>query len=165
MRKTLVLGLALMALVAACGTDEEQEDAAGATTALTDTGALTETDELLEEAEDALNDARTLDLKEQNNSGITGTVEFSPTSEGKVEVEIELDGSEGGPHPAHVHAGSCADLDPAPKWPLNNVVDGQSKTTIDVDLSELTAQEYAVNVHDSPENADLYVACADLRNQ
>lgn len=165
MRKTLVLGLALMALAAACGTDEEQEDAAGATTVLTDTGALTETDELLEEAEEALEDALTLDLQEQNDSGITGTVAFSPTSDGSVEVEIELEGSDGGPHPAHVHPGSCADLDPAPKWPLTNVVDGKSKTTIDVDLGELTAQEYAVNVHDSPENADLYVACADVRNQ
>ena len=165
MRKTLVLGLALMALAAACGTDEEREDAAGATTALTDTAGLTDTDELLEEAEDALEDALTLDLQEQNNSGITGTVEFSPTSDGTVEVEIELDGSDGGPHPAHIHPGSCADLDPAPKWPLTNVVDGRSETTVDADLSELTAQEYAVNVHDSPENADLYVACADVRNQ
>jgi hypothetical protein len=163
-RKTLALGLALVALAAACGTDEEQEDAAGATTALTDTG-LTDTDELLDEAEEALEDALTLDLREQNNSGITGTVEFSPTSEGTVEVEIELDGSDGGPHPAHIHPGSCADLDPVPKWPLTNVVDGKSKTTIDADLGELTAQEYAVNVHDSPENADLYVACADVRNQ
>lgn len=165
MRTTLVLGLALMALVAGCGTDEEQEDAAGATTALTDTGALTETDDLLDEAEEALEDALTLELREQNDSGITGKVEFSPTSEGTVEVEVELEGSDGGPHPAHIHPGSCADLDPAPKWPLNNVVDGRSKTTIDADLSELTAQEYAVNVHDSPENADLYVACADVRNQ
>jgi hypothetical protein len=163
-RKTLVLGLALVALAAACGTDEEQEDAAGATTALTDTG-LTDTDELLDDAEEALEDALTLDLREQNNSGITGKVEFSPTSEGTVEVEIELDGSQGGPHPAHVHPGSCAQLDPVPKWPLNNVVNGRSKTTIDVDLGELTAQEYAVNVHDSPQNADLYVACADVRNQ
>ena len=104
-------------------------------------------------------------MQEQNNSGITGTVEFSPTSDGTVEVEIELDGSDGGPHPAHIHPGSCADLDPAPKWPLTNVVDGRSETTVDADLSELTAQEYAVNVHDSPENADLYVACADVRNQ
>lgn len=165
MRKTFALGLALMALAAGCGTDEEQDDAAGATTVLTDTGMLTETDDLLDEAEEALEDALTLDLQEQNNSGITGTVEFSPTSEGTVEVEIELDGSDGGPHPAHVHPGSCADLDPAPKWPLTNVVDGKSKTTIDAELSELTAQEYAVNVHDSPENADLYVACADVRNQ
>jgi hypothetical protein len=163
-RKTLVLGLALVALAAACGTDEEQEDAAGATTALTDTG-LTDTDELLDEAQEALEDALTLDLQEQNNSGITGTVKFGPTSEGTVEVEIELDGSGAGPHPAHIHPGSCADLDPVPKWPLENVVNGRSKTTVDADLSELTAQEYAVNVHDSPENADLYVACADVRNQ
>ena len=165
MRRTFVLGLALMALAAGCGTDEEQDDAAGATTVLTDTGMLTETDDLLDEAEEALEDALTLDLQEQNNSGITGTVAFSPTSDGTVEVEIELDGSDGGPHPAHIHPGSCADLDPAPKWPLTNVVDGKSKTTIDAALSELTAQEYAVNVHDSPENADLYVACADVRNQ
>ena len=164
MRKTLVLGLALMALAAACGTDEEQDDAAGATTALTDTG-ITDTDDLLDDAQDALKDALTLDLQEQNDSGITGTVAFTPTTDGKVEVEIELDGSEGGPHPAHIHPGSCADLDPVPKWPLRNVVDGKSKTTIDVDLSELTAQEYAVNVHDSRENLDLYVACADVRNQ
>ena len=164
MRKTLVLGLALMALAAGCGTDEEQEDAAGATTVLTDTG-ITNTDDLLDDAQDALKDALTLDLQEQNDSGITGTVAFTPTSDGKVEVEIELDGSEGGPHPAHIHPGSCADLDPVPKWPLRNVVDGKSKTTIDVDLSELTAQEYAVNVHDSRENLDLYVACADVRNQ
>ena len=126
---------------------------------------LTDTDELLEDAKDALEDALTLDLQEQNNSGITGTVAFSPTSEGRIEVEIEVDGSEGGPHPAHIHPGSCADLDPVPKWPLRNVVDGKSKTTIDAELSELTAQEYAVNVHDSLQNADLYVACADVRNQ
>src|SRR5687767_11893635 len=154
-----------MALAAACGTDEEQEDAAGATTALTDTTVLTETDDLLEEAKDALEDALTLDLQEQNDSGITGTVAFSPTSEGRIEVEIEVDGSDGGPHPAHIHPGSCADLDPTPKWPLRDVVDGKSKTTIDADLRELTAGEHAVNVHDSTENLDLYVACADVRNQ
>jgi hypothetical protein len=94
---------------------------------------------------------------------ITGGVGFSPTSEGSLEVDVELDGSDGGPHPAHIHPGSCADLDPTPQWPLDDVVDGRSKTTIDVGLGELTAQEYAVNVHESPENADVYVACADVR--
>ena len=164
MRKTIALGLALVALAAACGSDDDEDDAAGATTALTDTG-LTDTDDLAEDAEDLLEGALTLDLQEQNDSGITGEVEFSPTSEGEVEVEIELDGSEGGPHPAHIHPGSCADLDPTPAFPLTDVVDGRSETTVDVDISELTAQEYAVNVHESAENADVYVACADVRNQ
>ena len=165
MKKTIALGLALVALAAACGGDDDEDDAAGATTALTDTG-LTDTDDLLDDAEDALDDVSfTLDLEEQNNSGITGEVEFSPTSEGAVEVEIEVDGSDGGPHPAHIHAGSCAELDPNPAFPLADVVDGRSETTVDVDVGELTAQEYAVNVHESPENADVYVACADIRNQ
>ena len=164
MRTTIALVLALLAVAAGCGSDEDQEDAAGATTALTDTG-LTDTDDLAEDAEDALEGALTLELQEQNNSGITGEVEFSPTSEGEVEVEIEVDGSEGGPHPAHIHKGSCANLDPTPAFPLEDVVDGESRTTVDVDVSELTASEYAVNVHESPENADVYVACADIRNQ
>ena len=82
-----------------------------------------------------------------------------------MEVEIELDGSDGGPHPAHIHEGSCADLDPEPAFPLEDVVDGRSETTVDVDLSELTLNEYAVNVHESPENSANYVACADVRNQ
>ena len=158
MRKAIALGLALVALAAACGGDDDEDDAAGATTALTDTGVTDDADDLLEEA-------LTLDLQEQNDSGITGEVQFSPTSDGDVEVEIELDGSEGGPHPVHIHEGSCADLNPQPAFPLTDVVDGRSETTVDVDFSELTAQEYAVNVHESAENADVYVACADVRNQ
>ena len=160
MRKLIALGLALVALTAACGSDDDEDDAAGATTALTDTEGLTD------ELDDALEDAAlTLDLQEQNDSGITGTATLSPTSDGEVEVEIELDGSEGGPHPAHIHEGTCADLNPAPAFPLTDVVDGRSETTVDVDISELTASEYAVNVHESAENADVYVACADVRNQ
>jgi hypothetical protein len=148
---------------AGCGSDDEQDEAREATTVLTNT--TTDTDEALDEAEEALEDALTLDLQEQNNSGITGTVAFGPTSEGTVEVEIELDGSSGGPHPAHIHPGSCANLDPVPKWPLENVVNGRSKTEIEVSTEDLLAGEYAVNVHESPENADNYVACADVRNQ
>jgi hypothetical protein len=158
-----ILTLAAVTL-SGCGSDEDEEEAREATTALTDT-SLTDTEEALDEAEEALEEALTLDLQEQNNSGITGTVKFEPTSEGTVEVEIELDGSSGGPHPAHVHPGSCADLDPTPKWPLENVVNGRSKTEIEVSTDDLFAGEYAVNVHESPENADNYVACADVRNQ
>jgi len=155
----IALCLALVALAAACGSDEEQDDAQGATTALTETG-----EELDDPGEAFLEGLLTLDLQEQNNSGITGEVGFSPTSEGNLEVEIELDGSGGGPHPAHIHPGSCADLDPTPAFPLTDVVDGKSKTTVDIDLGGLTAQEYAVNVHESPENAAVYVACADIRS-
>ena len=159
--------LAVAVLAAGCGGDDA-EDAAGETTAaLTDTEAAEETiEEVLTEAEDALEElALTLDLEEQNDSGIGGTVELSPTSEGTIEVEIELTGSDGGPHPAHIHRGSCTDLDPNPAFPLDDVVDGRSESDVDVTTDELTAAEYAINVHESPENAETYVACADVHNQ
>ena len=167
MRMRIVLLLAAALLVAGCGGDDDQDALEGATTALTDTEGAEETiEEVLTEAEDELEEAEvTLHLQEQNSSGISGTVSLSPTSDGQLEVEIELDGSDGGPHPAHIHEGSCADLDPEPAFPLEDVVDGRSETTVDVDLSELTLNEYAVNVHESPENSANYVACADVRNQ
>ena len=167
MRMRIVLLLAAALLVAGCGGDDDQDALEGATTALTDTEGAEETiEEALTEAEDELEEAEvTLDLQEQNSSGISGTVSLSPSSDGQLEVEIELDGSDGGPHPAHIHEGSCADLDPEPAFPLEDVVDGRSETTVDVDLSQLTLNEYAVNVHESPENSANYVACADVRNQ
>lgn len=42
-------------------------------------------------------------------------------------------------------------------------MNGRSKTTVDVTLDDLGLEDYAVNVHESPENADRYLACADLR--
>ena len=165
MRMLLLLAVAFIA--AGCGSDDDEDAAQDAATALTDTTSAEETiEDVLTEAEEALADvAVALDLQEQNDSGITGTATLSPTSDGAVEVELELDGSEGGPHPAHIHRGSCADLDPNPAFPLEDVVDGRSDTTVDVDIADLTADEYAINVHESPENASNYVACADIRNQ
>jgi hypothetical protein len=163
-----ILPLLAAALIAAgCGSDEDEDAAQDAATALTDTAAAEETvEDVLTEAEEALEDAElTLDLQEQNSSGISGTATLSPTSDGGVEVELEVDGSEGGPHPAHIHEGSCADLDPNPAFPLEDVVDGRSETTVSVDIADLTLNEYAINVHESPENAANYVACADVRNQ
>ena len=155
MRKTTIvlvtLGAALL-VAAGCGSDE----ASDATTGLTDTEAAAETvEDALDDATTALPDSFTLELVEQNDSGISGEVQLSPTSEGQLEVEIELDGSEGGPHPAHIHRGSCDDLDPNPEFPLEDVVDGESETTLDISPTDLVADEYAVNVHESAENIDV----------
>ena len=167
MPKLILLLLAVALIAAGCGGDEEQDAVQDATTALTDTAGAAETlEDAVTEAEEALEDVEiTLDLDEQNGSGISGTATLSPTSDGQVEVEIELDGSEGGPHPAHIHQGSCADLDPNPAFPLEDVVDGRSRTTVEVAVADLSADEYAINVHESPENAANYVACGDVRSQ
>ena len=84
--------------------------------------------------------------------------------------------SEAVAHPAHVHAGTCADLDPNPAYPLTDVapVDGaaegaatalpveQSATALDVALDDLLAGAFAINVHESSENVENYIACGDI---
>ncbi|HMA36808.1 MAG TPA: hypothetical protein VKY74_20300 [Chloroflexia bacterium] len=102
------------------------------------------------------------DLHAQNNSGETGQVVLTGQADGTTQVEITLSGATGLSQPAHIHAGSCANLNPKPAYPLNNVVDGHSVTTVNVPISSLLGGNYAVNVHKSATDIGTYVACADL---
>jgi hypothetical protein len=67
-------------------------------------------------------------------------------------------GPSGVAQPAHIHAGDC----PVPgdvKYPLTNVVDGKSTTTVDVKLSDLLKGGFAINAHQSAQDIGKYVAC------
>jgi len=64
--------------------------------------------------------------------------------------------------PAHIHPGSCEDLVPQPKYPLQNVVNGSSTTVVPAGLAELMAGDLAVNLHRSNDDLGTYTACADL---
>jgi hypothetical protein len=104
-------------------------------------------------------------LNAQNNSGEVGTVNLSAAADNQTTVLINVTGMPASAsQPAHIHQGSCAHLDPAPKYALNPVVNGTSSTTVNASLSELTAGNYAVNIHQSAEKANVYVSCADLSN-
>jgi hypothetical protein len=88
-------------------------------------------------------------------------------------------------HPAHVHMGTCAELDPNPAYPLNNVGprtddDGNppdpdeimgslssnpvevSETEIEVNLDDILMEAHAINVHLSDQEVTTYIACGDL---
>jgi hypothetical protein len=88
-------------------------------------------------------------------------------------------------HPAHVHVGSCAELDPNPAYPLDNIgprltdddempdpedVKGSltanpvmmSETEIDVNLDDLLETAHAINVHASDQDIATYIACGDI---
>jgi hypothetical protein len=160
-----VLGLVLatLAVASGCGSDEEQDAARDATTQLTDTEGVQETlEDLAESVESEVDQALSLDLEEQNGSGVTGTVKLEPLSQDETRVTISLQGGKsGGSHPAHIHPGTCAQLDPKPQYPLDNVVAGRSETTVGASGLELFTGEYAVNVHDADDPA-RYVACADI---
>jgi hypothetical protein len=105
----------------------------------------------------------TLSLASQNNSGVTGTAVITEIAGGKLRVEIHANGAGPGPEPAHIHQGTCASLDPAPKYSLNPVVNGASTTEVDGSLRDLTASPYAIHMHKSSEELPVYVACADIK--
>lgn len=92
-------------------------------------------------------------------------------------------------HPAHIHAGTCAELDPAPVADLYNLLpigverddDGEvsespevrgTLTVGDVTYSEtddielvwddVLSSPHAIVVHESEDNMDTYIACGDI---
>lgn len=137
MTKTLALLLAALALgLSGCGSDDG-EGAGGS-------------------------DEVTVELAEQNGSGQSGTATLSSAGEGVTTVAISLSDPPAEPQPAHIHPGSCADLDPTPKYPLDDVVEGSSETTVNAPLDELRGGGLAINVHRSAAEVETYVACGDI---
>ena len=106
-------------------------------------------------------------LEEQNNSGQSGTATQTISEDNStLTVEINISGGTDVPQPAHIHIGTCADLDPKPFYPLNSVVNGKSVTVItEADLANLdyeVSNQFAINVHKSAAEASVYVACGDI---
>jgi hypothetical protein len=105
----------------------------------------------------------TVKISAQNASGESGTATLTPQGD-KTRVAIKLTGApEGTPQPAHIHDGSCAQLDPKPRIPLQNVAGGDSTTTLDMKLSDIMSKGGAINVHKSTSDLKTYVACGDLK--
>jgi hypothetical protein len=104
----------------------------------------------------------TLTMNAQNNSGISGTATFSDVGGGKTRVMIQVSGAGAGPQPAHIHPGSCAQLDPTPAYTLTSVSNGASTTDVDASLQQLLDGRYAVHMHKSQDELTVYVACADI---
>jgi hypothetical protein len=104
----------------------------------------------------------TVTLNEQNGSGQNGTAILTDMEDGTTMVTIEIENGTAEPQPAHIHAGSCENLDPKPAFPLTSVVDGMSETIVPVDIHELTDELYAINIHKSATEAAIYTSCGDI---
>jgi len=105
-------------------------------------------------------------LNTQNDLGQSGTATLTPSADGKsVVVVLALTGGTfTAAQPAHIHEGSC----PAPgavKYPLTNVVNGKSTTTLKMSMADLlkTAPQLAINVHKSADESSVYTACGNLQ--
>ena len=105
--------------------------------------------------------ATTLQLVQQNNSGISGTATFTPSG-GGLTVDLKVTGAGAGPQPAHIHGGTCAQLNPTPEFTLASVTNGASTTTLQTTLQALAATPHAVHMHKSADELTVYVACADI---
>jgi hypothetical protein len=101
-------------------------------------------------------------LLQQNSSGEYGTATLSDL-DGRTRVVIDLEHENtSGDQPAHIHLGSCAKLNPAPKYPLKSVILGHSNTVVDVPMKTLLGGTMAINVHESTKQLTKYVACGDI---
>jgi Cu/Zn superoxide dismutase len=109
----------------------------------------------------AKSESKTYPISAQNASGEKGTVTLTADGD-KTIVAVALTGAPASAQPAHIHPGTCTNLNPAPKYPLTSLTNGKSTTTVDATLASLTAGGFAVNVHKSPDDLKDYVACGDL---
>src|SRR3954454_24053508 len=73
----------------------------------------------------------TIQLNEQNGSGQNGTATLTESG-GMLLVSINISNGTSTPQPAHIHQGTCANLNPKPLIPLTNVVNGASDSTINL---------------------------------
>lgn len=113
------------------------------------------------EATPAEQEAVTVELQEQNDSGRSGRAMLTPEGE-QTRVVLDLDNPPSVAQPVHIHDGTCDELDPTPRYPLENLTDGTSETVVDVPLSDLQGGEFAINAHASEEDAGTYVACGEV---
>lgn len=105
----------------------------------------------------------TVNMMEENGSGQSGTATLTMQGD-MLMVMVNISGGSSTPQPAHIHRGTCANLDPKPAYPLTSVVNGMSETSVAVSLTELVNGEYAINVHKSGPEAAVYVSCGDIPN-
>lgn len=85
-------------------------------------------------------------------------------------------------HPAHIHAGTCEDLDPNPAQPLDNIEprlndddednDPQgvltaprvlySESDVDMKMDDILAESHSINIHESTDQIQNYIACGSI---
>ena len=107
-------------------------------------------------------DAITVTLNRTNDSTTSGTATL--TSEGnQTKVVIQMQGAPtGAVQPVHFHKGTCANLEPKPVYPLQDIKNGTSTTVVPVEMSKLTATPHTINVHKSAADITTSVACGEV---
>ncbi|MDP8910675.1 MAG: hypothetical protein M3M94_01255 [Actinomycetota bacterium] len=150
------LAFAVVALAACGGDGGADREGVGTPRGTTNTGATP-----AEPSEEVAKVVVT--LRPQGAQGQAGKATLLRASEGNTTmVRINFGKEAAGRQPAHVHEGTCEDLDPKPKFPLEDVKGGVSETRVPVPLQQLLEGEMAINVHRSAQRLEDYVACGEI---
>ena len=104
----------------------------------------------------------TVQLRELNGSGVSGTVTMNAIDGGHTLVEVAVEAAGHPNMPAHIHPGTCAELVPQPTYALQSVIAGRSSTTVEASLEELLSGGQALNIHMSNDEMGVYSSCGDL---
>jgi hypothetical protein len=104
----------------------------------------------------------TVELQAQNDSGQSGEASLTEVDDATTRVEVVLSDPPSETQPAHIHEGSCADLNPQPAHALESLGGGTSTSEVQVSLDELQDGNFAINVHKSDAEIETYVACGDI---
>ena len=105
----------------------------------------------------------TVQIQPKDNSGVSGTATLTPQGN-QTRVVVQLKGAASNvAQPAHFHSGTCDKLDPKPKYPLADVVNGTSTSVVSAPVSELASGKYTINVHKSAADIKTSVACGSVK--
>ena len=92
----------------------------------------------------------------------SGAVLMEPTIGDRTLVFVDVEpGPAGVLQPIHIHEGSCPDVG-AVAFPLQDVLAGKSGTVLDLPIDDLRTGDFAINVHQSADEAGVYVSCGDI---
>ena len=101
-------------------------------------------------------------MNQISGSGQTGTATLTALDGDRTEVVVDIStGADTGNQDAHIHDGDCPGLGNI-VYPLNQVIGGDSTTTLNVSLSEIRSKKRALNVHTSFSPATEYVSCGEI---
>ena len=102
-----------------------------------------------------------LRLDEQDDSGIDALAVLTG-NDGQTTVTVAARGVAGG-EVVVVHEGTCEDASTLPTFLLQDLdASGQSETTIEAPLSDLTGSEHVLAIHRSAEDYADVLACGDI---
>lgn len=103
-----------------------------------------------------------VNLGVMNASGVSGTATLTDIGGGRTRVDVRVSTGGNPTMPIHIHEGTCATLNPTPKYPLTSVANGTSTSEVNVSIAMLLASPHAINSHKSPQEIPNYTSCGNV---